>query len=254
MPDTRIAAITGGARGMGRETAGWLARAGMTVAVLDLEANSATAAAVTLPGEGHVGYALDVSNESDVVAAFDRIESEVGPVAVLANFAGIFPWPADGRRPAIIDTSLDEWERTNAVNARGTFLTIREMLRRRSKEPVPHGRIVNISSSAAQLGGYNGSSAYVASKGAVLSLTKVAAREAAPLGITVNAIAPGAIDTPLLRAIMPPERDAAYLEKVPAGRIGHAADVAAAVAYLVSVEAGYVTGCCLDVNGGLRMQ
>jgi 3-oxoacyl-[acyl-carrier protein] reductase len=140
------------------------------------------------------------------------------------------------------------------VNARGTFLTIREMLRRRTQRPVPHGRIVNISSSAAQLGGYNGSSAYVASKGAVLSLTKVAAREAAPLGITVNAIAPGAIDTPLLREVMPPERDAAYLERVPAGRIGQPSDVAAAVAYLVSIEAGYVTGCCLDVNGGLRMQ
>ena len=85
MPDTRIAAITGGARGMGRETAGWLARAGMTVAVLDLEAKSAAAATTTLPGKGHVGYALDVSNEAAVVTVFNRIESEIGPVAVSSS-------------------------------------------------------------------------------------------------------------------------------------------------------------------------
>jgi len=145
-------------------------------------------------------------------------------------------------------------ERTFAVNAMGSFLTIREMLRWRSRRPVEHGRIVNISSSAAQIGGYNGSAAYVSSKGAILSLTKLAAREAAPLGITVNAIAPGPIDTPLLRAIMPSEKDAAYAERIPMARIGRPDDVVAALAYLVSVEAGYVTGACLDVNGGLRMQ
>src|SRR5262245_40100474 len=140
MPDTRIAVVTGGARGMGRETAAWLARAGMTLVVLDLDPANAAEAAAALPGKGHASYALDVAREADVISVFERIEREVGPVAVLANFAGIFPWPKDGRRPAIIDTSLDEWERTNAVNARGTFLTIREMLRHRTRKPVPHGR------------------------------------------------------------------------------------------------------------------
>jgi 3-oxoacyl-[acyl-carrier protein] reductase len=250
----RIALITGGARGMGRVTAGLFAKAGMRIAVADLNAEGAREAADALPRDGHRGYALDVGDEGQIVAAFDAIDRDMGPVSVLANFAGIFPWPKSGARPAIIDTPIEEWERTFQINARGSFLTIRELLRRRTKAPTPNGRIINISSSAAQLGGYNGSSAYVASKGAILSLTKVAAREAAPLGITVNAISPGAIDTPLLREIMPVERDAAYVERVPMGRIGRPEDVAAAALYLASEEASYVTGACIDVNGGLRMQ
>lgn len=250
----RIAVITGGASGMGLGAARRLAADGATVVVLDLNGDAAGKAAASLAGAGHLGLALDVSQEADVVTAFERIESEVGPVAILANFAGIFPWPKSGVRPQIVDTTVAEWEKTFAVNALGSFLTIREMLRWRGKSPVEHGRIVNISSSAAQIGGYNGSAAYVSSKGAILSLTKLAAREAAPLGITVNAIAPGVIDTPLLRSIMPAEKDAAYVEKIPMARIGRPDDVVAALAYLVSVEAEYVTGTCLDVNGGMRMQ
>lgn len=250
----KVALVTGGARGIGRVTAGLFAKAGMQVAVADLNADGARGAAAELAGSAHRGYGLDVGDEEQVAAVFDAIEKGIGPVSVLANFAGIFPWPESGGRPAIIDTSVEEWERTFRVNARGTFLTIREMLRRRTVTPVEHGRIINISSSAAQLGGYNGSSAYASSKGAILSLTKVAAREAAPLGITVNAISPGAVDTPLLRDIMPPERDAAYVERVPMGRIGRPEDVAFAALYLASDEASYVTGSCIDVNGGLRMQ
>jgi 3-oxoacyl-[acyl-carrier protein] reductase len=239
---------------MGLETARLLSQAGITIVVVDRRSDPAHQALHSLAGVGHRAYPVDVSSEKDVVAAFARIEDEVGPAAILANFAGIFPWPSDGERPAIVNTSVEEWTQTFAVNALGTFLMIREMLRWRAKRPVDHGRIINISSSAAQIGGYNGSSAYVASKGSILSLTKVAAREAAPLGVTVNAIAPGAIDTPLLRSIMPPERDAAYAEKIPAGRIGRPSDVAAAAFYLASEGASYVTGACLDVNGGMRMQ
>jgi 3-oxoacyl-[acyl-carrier protein] reductase len=250
----RIALITGGASGMGLETARLLSHSGFTIVVVDLRSDPAQQALHSLAGGGHRAYALDVSSEKDVVATFARIEDEVGPVAILANFAGVFPWPSSGERPAIMNTSVDEWNQTFAVNALGTFLMIREMIRWRARKPVDHGRIINISSSAAQIGGYNGSSAYVASKGAILSLTKVAAREAAPLGITVNAIAPGAIDTPLLRTIMPRERDAAYAEKIPVGRIGNPLDVAAAALYLASENASYVTGACLDVNGGMRMQ
>ncbi len=250
----RIAVVTGGASGMGLAAARRLATDGVTVVVVDVNEGAAGEAAASLAGAGHLGLALDVSREADVATAFARIENEIGPVAILANFAGIFPWPKSGKRPQIVDTTVGEWEKTFAVNALGSFLTIREMLRWRSKSPVEHGRIVNISSSAAQIGGYNGSAAYVASKGAILSLTKVVAREAAPLGITVNAIAPGVIDTPLLRSIMPAEKDAAYAEKIPIARIGRQEDVVAALQYLVSVEASYVTGACIDVNGGMRMQ
>jgi 3-oxoacyl-[acyl-carrier protein] reductase len=239
---------------MGLAAAQRLASDGLRLVILDLDRAACEAAARRLSGSGHLGLALDVSREAGVAEVFARIEGDLGPISILANFAGIFPWPESGQRPAIVDTSVAEWDKTFAVNALGSFLTIREMLRYRTKSPVADGRIVNISSSAAQIGGYNGSAAYVSSKGAILSLTKLAAREAAPLGVTVNAIAPGAIDTPLLRTIMPPERDAAYAEKIPMGRIGQPSDVVSALAYLVSPEASYVTGACLDVNGGMRMQ
>jgi len=251
---SRIALITGGASGLGLATAKAFADAGMTVAIIDLKADAAQKAVSSLPGKGHRGYALDVSRETDVIATFDAVERDLGPVAVLANFAGIVVWPEDKTRPAITKVEMSEWEKTFAVNTTGTFLCIREYLRKRTAKPVPDGRIINIASSAAQIGGYNTSIAYVASKGAILSLTKLAAREAAAMGITVNAISPGTIDTPLLRAVMPVEKDAAYIVNVPLGRVGKPEDIASAAVFLASSGAGYITGSCVDVNGGIRMQ
>lgn len=250
----RIVLVVGGASGLGKATAFASAQAGLTVAVADLDEKSASSTAVELPGTGHSGFVVDVAEEQSVRALFDQVETKLGAITIVQNFAGIMPWPSNGRRPEIIDSSVGDWDRTFAVNARGAFLCVREMLTRRAAAPLPHGRIILISSSAAQLGGYNGHCAYIASKGAILSLVKVAAREAASLGITVNAIAPGAVDTPMLRAVMPPERDSAYNERVPLGRLGLAEDVASAAVFLASENAAYITGACLDVNGGIRMQ
>lgn len=253
----RIALVTGGASGLGLATARRFASDGMTVVLADLREAAAMEAAGTLPGSGHIGVGVDVTDETSVGAAFDRVEHALGPVAVLACFAGMLSTSATPGRIALVDLTLDEWERVNAVNARGTFLCIREMARRVAMRPVAHGRIITVSSLAGQQGGLQSGAAYTASKGAVLSLTKVCARELAPAGITVNAISPGPIDTPMLRATVPPgSGDQQYLglAQVPLGRVGLPQEIAAAAAYLASIDAGFVTGATLDVNGGMRMQ
>ncbi|MOA18306.1 3-oxoacyl-[acyl-carrier-protein] reductase FabG [compost metagenome] len=155
----------------------------------------------------------------------------------------------------IKDTTLDIWERSFAVNARGVFLCGRAYLRRREAAPLAHGRIVTFTSVAAQLGGYRSSASYIAAKSAVLGLTKAMARESAHLGVTVNGIAPGLIDTDMLRSTVTSSGAlAAAAQAIPLGRIGTVDDVAAAVRFLASEEAGYITGSVIDVNGGYRMQ
>lgn len=253
----RVALITGGARGLGLATAQRLAEDGMTVVIADLNGSDAKEAAASLRGNVHRGIALDVTVEESVSSVFAEVEGAIGPVAVLACFAGILSTASKPGKISLMDIGAAEWDTVNAVNARGTFLCIREMARRRTATPVAHGRIIAVSSLAGQIGGLQSGAAYSASKGAVLSLTKVAARELASLGITVNAIAPGAIDTPMLRATLPEgstETKYAGAAQIPLGRVGEPFEIAAAVAFLASSEAGFVTGATIDVNGGLSMR
>ena len=253
----RIALITGAAGGLGLASARRLAEDGLTVAVADLHAEAAERAAAALPGKGHFGLACNVADEASVRAAFDTVEQRLGRVGVLACFAGILSTqPAPGRLPTV-EISLEEWEGVMRVNARGTFLCVREMLRRCTGRALEHGRIPTVASLAGEVGGLQSGSAYSASKGAVLALTKVAAREAAPLGITVNTVAPGPIDTPMLHQTVPAGHEGQkYMGTagVPLGRIGLPEEIAAAVSYLVSPGAGFVTGATLDVNGGMSMR
>lgn len=254
---SRCVLITGGAGSLGLASARALAEEGARIAVADLDGAEAAKAAATLPGGPHLGIAIDVTDENSVVRAFDAAEQELGPVAVLVTFAGYIGQAMDEARPSLADMDLERWERLFAVNTRGTFLCLREMARRRQGNPVSEGRIITIASAAGQIGGYQANTGYIASKGAVLSLTKGAARDLAPLGITVNSIAPGPIDTPMLaeaRGKGEGDKGFANLTMLPAGRIGRPEEIAAAVRYLASIDAGFVTGATLDVNGGLRMQ
>jgi len=234
----RVALITGGGSGIGAACAKRLEADGLHVVPTDLRGTKTR---------------MDVTDEEEVESTFDAVEREHGVVAVLVTCAGTFIAPP-GRRPGLVDIDVTTWQETFRVNALGTFLPMRAMMRRRTAAPVEHGRIVTISSAAGQTGGVRGGADYAASKAAVLALTKMAAREAAPLGMTVNSVAPGPVETPLFRSVNPVGQDAAMLASIPLGRIGAPAEIAAAVAYLVSEAAGYVTGSVLDVNGGSRMQ
>lgn len=253
----RIALITGGASGLGLATARRLAADGLTLVLADLNDARAESAAAGLPGTGHLGLRCDVGDEASVREAFEIAAKRAGEVSVLACFAGILSIaPQPGRLPTT-DISLEEWDRVMQINARGSFLCIREMLRRAGGKPVVQGRIVTVASLAGQMGGMQSGAAYSASKGAVLALSKVAAREAASLGITVNTVAPGPIDTPMLQLTVPPgSGDQKYMgtAAVPLGRIGLPEEIAAAVGYLVSPDAAFVTGATLDVNGGMLMR
>lgn len=252
----RVALVTGAAGGIGVALVRRLAEDGFRVVASALTLEAAAESLAGCPGEGHAALACDVSDEAGVDTLFAEAASTVGAPDVLVTAAGILLLREGGQRPPITETTLDEWEAHHAVNARGTFLCVRAYLRHWEKTGTsPNaGRVVTFSSVAAQLGGYRASSAYIASKGSVLAFTKAAAREAASLGITVNAVAPGLIDAPMLRLSLPKGGEAAAAANIPLGRIGQPDDVAGAVSFLLSKDAAYLTGGVIDVNGGYRMQ
>jgi NAD(P)-dependent dehydrogenase (short-subunit alcohol dehydrogenase family) len=251
--DGRLALVTGGGRGIGEAVARQLAAQGLRVVVADIDGASASRVADSL-GSPHAGRTVDVADEPAVEAMFEELEAGLGPVSVLVCVAGLLILPG-GERPLIKDMALDTWERSFAVNARGAFLCSRAYLRRRETSEVEHGRVVFFGSVAAQLGGYRSSAAYIGAKSAVHGYAKAFAREAAHLGITSNVIAPGLIDTEMLRSTVTSSGAlAAVAQNIPLGRVGTVDDVAAAVSYLVSPAASYITGDVIDVNGGYRMQ
>lgn len=251
--DARVALVTGAAGGIGAAVAARLARDGLTVALADIDHAGAIACAAHL-GKPHGAFHMDVADESSVRGCFDAVEAQLGPVAVLVNVAGLLIMPG-GERPLIKDLSLDIWEKSMAVNSRGSFLCARDYLQRRERMPLAGGRAIFFGSVAAQLGGYRSSSAYIAAKAAVMGFAKAFARESAHLGITANTIAPGLIDTNMLRSTVSSNGTLeAAARSIPLGRIGTVDDVADAVAYLVSPAAEYITGSVIDVNGGYRMQ
>ncbi|MDB5850775.1 MAG: short-chain dehydrogenase, partial [Rhodoferax sp.] len=219
----------------------------------DRNATAATEVAATLAGSGHFAIQIDVADATSVDTALTRAEAQSGPIDVLVHAAGVLLTEDDGHHARFWESGLARWEQTMAVNARGSFLVAAQFLRQRVQQPVAHGRVILFSSVAGQTGGGKTYADYAASKAAVLGFMRAAARERAPLGITVNAIAPGQIETPMLRKNIP----AGTLvdpKVVPLGRFGEPQDVAAAVRFAASIEAGFITGATFDVNGGQRIQ
>jgi 3-oxoacyl-[acyl-carrier protein] reductase len=239
----RVALVTGGARGIGEAIGRTLADRGATVVLGDVDG---PAAEVTAKVVGCDSAPLDVRSGASFGAAIDAVVDRHGSVDVLVNNAALTM-----RRP-FFEIDESEWDEVLAVNLRGVFNGCRLAgLRMRERG---YGRIVNISSLAGQTGGAVNGAHYAASKAGIIALTKVAARELAPHGVTVNAVAPAAIDAPVLAEILPPEQVETLTGSIPVGRLGTTAEVASVVAYLASDEAAFVTGATFDVNGGLLMR
>lgn len=245
-PCARHAIVTGGASGIGRAVALRLASAGAPVAVFDLDLQGAAAVAKLASDAGGRAVALqvDISDSSAVAAAVAKARAEFGPVQVLVHCAGISGWSL------VPQLSDEQWHRMRAVNFDGTFFLARAVLP--DMIDANWGRIVNISSGAGQNGGGAGLAHYAATKAGVIGLTKAMAIEVAAQGITVNAVSPGVVDTPINQNV-PGEHMEEIIQRIPMKRLGSPEDIAAACAYLVSEEAGYVTGQVLSPNGGFYM-
>ncbi|MCP2266655.1 3-oxoacyl-ACP reductase FabG [Promicromonospora thailandica] len=245
---TRTAIVTGGARGIGAATARRLAQDGFAVAVLDLQEDHAarTAQAIVADGGRALAVGVDVASEESVAAAVARVAEELGAPTVLVNNAGIL------RDNLLFRMSVDEWDAVLGVHLRGAFLMTRAV--QAHMVEAGYGRIVNLSSTSAL--GNRGQVNYSAAKAGMQGFTKTLAIELGKFGVTANAVAPGVIETDMIRETA--ERIGVSLsdylsvaaKDVPAGRVGQPEDIANAVSFFCSEQSGYVSGQVLYVAGG----
>lgn len=241
----RVALVTGAAQGIGRTIALTLARDGATVAVVDILEDKLAGVVEEIKAAGGqaAGFKMNVTDEENIKQVFKQVVEQLGRLEILVNNAGIT------RDQLMMRMKRADWDLVISVNLTGVFLctqaAVPTMLKQR------WGRIVNISSINGQMG-QAGQANYSASKAGVIGLTKATAREVAPRGVTANAVAPGYIETPMTE-VLSAELKETMLKMVPLGRIGTPQDVANAVRFLASEEAGYITGQVLGVNGGMLM-
>lgn len=241
----QVAVVTGASRGIGQAIALKLAAEGIFVvatATSDSGAD-ATVAAIVAEGGAALAVKLDVTNSSEVEAFFKKVISEQGRLDILVNNAGI---TKDGLMMRMKDS---DWDSVLDTNLKGSFYCMREVSKIMTK--ARYGRVVNISSVVGEMGN-PGQANYCASKAGLFGLTKSAARELAKRNITVNAVAPGFIETDMTAAL-PEKGRATLLQNIPMERLGSVDDVAHAVRFLVSPQAGYITGQILSINGGMYM-
>ena len=241
---TRVALVTGASRGIGKAIAADLATRGYRVFGTATSESGAAGISESLAAHaGSRGLVLDVTDGAAVDAALAEVLKEAGALHVLVNNAGIT------RDTLAIRMKDDDWDTVIATNLSAVFRASRAAIRPMMKQR--HGRIVNITSVVGAMGNA-GQANYAAAKAGVAGMTRALARELASRGITVNCVAPGFIETDMTRAL-PEAQTQALLAQVPVGRLGHASEVAHAVAFLASPEAGYITGTELHVNGGMLM-
>lgn len=243
----RTAVVTGGAKGIGLACSQRLARDGARVAIFDLDGPAVDAAVAAMTAEGHevAGWVLDASDRDQIVDAVAGVHERFGPIGVLVNNAGISNFST------FMTSNEDEWRRIFDINVIGPFhctqVIVPDMIE------AQWGRVINISSSSAQRG--SKMVAYSASKGAIISFTKSLALELGPYGITVNNVPPNLIVTPMHEGaveagFIPSDFEERARTETPVGRPGQPEDIASAVSWLASPEAGYVTAQTIGVNGG----
>ena len=227
-----MALVTGGASGIGAAVAERLLAEGARVASLDLVAGTAP---------GVLAVAADVSDSAQVESAVARVAGELGPIDILVCSAGV-----PGRSLRTVDVDDEEWRRVLAINADGVFFCNRAVLPRMVERG--YGRIVNVASIAGKEGNPM-AAAYSASKAAVIALTKAIGKDVARTGVLVNCVAPAVIETPILEGIS--EEHVEYMvERIPMGRMGEPAEVAALICWLASEECSFSTGATYDISGG----
>jgi 3-oxoacyl-[acyl-carrier protein] reductase len=239
----RVALVTGAAGAMGFATAETLAREGFRVAMADLPSTRLEEAPKRI-GSGARAYGFDVSDAGQCADAVRRIEQEMGPVEALVNNAGIL----SNNKAA--ETTPDEWRKVLSVNLDGAFYLARLVLPGMKQRRF--GRIVNTCSFAMKSGGLTAGTAYTASKGALASLTFALARETTSFGITVNAVAPAHVRTPMVEEQLTEEQRRVLLAQIPVGRFCEPEEFAHCVRFFLHPLSGFITGEILDLNGGLQ--
>ena len=250
-PESRTVVLTGAAspRGIGRYSAHHLAELGWNVGIIDLHAEAAQEVAAEIAEQHGVqaaGAGANVADDAQVRAAFDALEAALPPVVALVNLAGI------ASPVSYLEVTPEEWQRVLDVNLNGVHFSTRRAVESMVTRGV--GRVVSLSSVSAQRGGGTFSkTAYSAAKAGVIGFTRSVARELGGQGITVNAISPGPIDTDIMGGTLTEERKAGMAEDLVVDRIGTPRDIAAAIAFLLSEDTGYISGQTLNVDGGLYM-
>lgn len=246
----KVALVTGARQGMGKSHALALAKQGAKVAVTDinLEECQLVVDEIKSTGGEAVAFKMDVSNKADVDTVFSEVVKQFGRLDILVNNAGIFA------PKAALELTEEDWDKTIDINLKGEFLCAQRAAKEMAKNK--WGRIINIASIASGgVGvGISGGAHYTASKGGIIGMTETMADEWAPMGINVNVIGPGAIDTPMVSGALTKEATDALLAGVPLKRIGKPEEVSAMVVFLASEEASYVTGATFYVDGGWLAQ
>ena len=239
--------VTGAAGGIGAAVARAFAECGSRVAASDMSVDAVEQLVRSLPGEGHAPLAADLEDVNAHAELVSRAEAEVGPLAALAHLAAVLR-----RRHEIGDIDEADWDAQVDLNFKGTFFLDRAFAEHLSGAG-RRGAIVNFSSQGWWTGGFGGSVVYNATKGGIVTLTRGLARSYGPAGIRVNAVAPGLVDTPMLREGMTDDSLDRLVEQVPLGRMAEPSEVAPAVVFLASDHARYITGATLNISGGWLM-